>query len=611
MQAIILAAGMGRRLKELTKGNTKCMVEVNGVTIIERLLNMLDQRGLSRIVIVVGYCGDKLEEFISTLGIKTPIVYISNDIYDKTNNIFSLSLAKDYLEEENTLLFESDLVFESKILDRLMLDPRENLAVVAKYESWMDGTCLVLDSNDNITDFIPGKILDFHEKNNYYKTVNIYKFSADFSKRVYIPFLDAYRKAKGENEYYESVIKIIALLGTQELRAMRLSDEVWYEIDDIQDLDIAESLFSDETENKYQLVSERYGGYWRYPRLLDFCYLVNPFFPSVRMLEEMKSSFETLIANYPSGTRVNTLLASRNHGIPSKHIVIGNGASELIKCLLEMGDLGRIGVIRPTFEEYVNRYQKDKIEIFVPQNNGYRYTEKDVIAYFSEKPINTLVIINPDNPSGNFISLQGIRDILLWAKKRSIKVIADESFLDFAVSTERFSLLDEQFLNEHKNLYVIKSISKSYGVPGIRLGLLATSDENAILSIRKSLPIWNINSFAEFFMQIFTKYEKDYVESLEKVEGCRRSLLNALNELDFLECYETQANYIMCQVLKGTSRELVVELYENNILVKDLTPKINDGKQYIRVAIRTEEDNKRLLDSLKKYGTDYLGRDNE
>ena len=157
MQAIILAAGMGKRLKELTKDNTKCMVKVNGITLIERLLRILDRKNLSRIVIVVGYQGRKLIDYIDTLRISTDIVYVVNPIYNTTNNIYSLALAGEYLAKEDTLLFESDLIFEERIVDALLADPRDTLAVVDKLESWMDGTCMVLDENDSIADFIPGK----------------------------------------------------------------------------------------------------------------------------------------------------------------------------------------------------------------------------------------------------------------------------------------------------------------------------------------------------------------------------------------------------------------------------------------------------------------------
>ena len=103
MQAIILAAGMGKRLKELTQNSTKCMVKVNGVTLIDRMLHQIEKQHLSRIIIVVGYEGQKLIDYIGTLGIQTPIIYINNPIYDKTNNIYSLALAKDWLVKEKEL----------------------------------------------------------------------------------------------------------------------------------------------------------------------------------------------------------------------------------------------------------------------------------------------------------------------------------------------------------------------------------------------------------------------------------------------------------------------------------------------------------------------------
>ncbi len=191
MQAIILAAGMGRRLKEYTQNNTKCMVKVNGVTLIDRMLHQLDKKNLSRIVIVIGYEGKRLTEYIGTLNISTPILFINNLIYAKTNNIYSLSLAKELLVEEDTLLFESDIIFEDSVLDCLIEDSRDTLALVDKYEPWMDGTCMRLDEDDNIVEFISGKRFDFNNTKGCYKTVNIDKFGKEFSATHYIPFLDS------------------------------------------------------------------------------------------------------------------------------------------------------------------------------------------------------------------------------------------------------------------------------------------------------------------------------------------------------------------------------------------------------------------------------------
>lgn len=414
MQGMILAAGMGKRLKSLTEHNTKCMVKVNGITLIERMLRILDKKHLSRIVIVVGYEGKKLIDFIGTLKINTPICYIDNNIYYKTNNIYSLSLAKEYLCSEDTLLLESDLIFQEEIIDLLLKDERKNLALVDKFESWMDGTCMVLDEEDCITDFIPGKYLNFLEKEKYYKTVNIYKFSKEFSENTYVPFLSAYEKAMGDNEYYESVIKLISLLETKEIRAKRLSGQEWYEIDDIQDLNIAESLFAT-TEERYEKVISRFGGYWRYPHLLDFCYLVNPYFPSKKLIEEIKSNFEMLLMQYPSGMQVNSLLAANNFGVKPEHIVVGNGAAELIKSFMEHIQ-GNIGIIRPTFEEYANRCERDRVISFFSSREDFHYGVEEIIDFFDTKDIEVLVLINPDNPSGNYIEQKDLVNLLQWRK---------------------------------------------------------------------------------------------------------------------------------------------------------------------------------------------------
>lgn len=389
MQAIILAAGMGKRLKELTKHNTKCMVKVNGITLIERMLHQVDKHNLTRIIIVVGYEAKSLIDFIKSLRIQTPIIFVSNPIYDKTNNIYSLALAKQYLCEDDTLLFESDLIFDSNVLDLLVDDPTPTLALVDKYESWMDGTCVKLGSDDSIESFVPGKSFKFDDLNDYYKTVNIYKFSKSFSNTHYVPFLEAYSKALGNNEYYEQVLKVITMLDNPEIKAKKLNGQHWYEIDDIQDLDIAESIFTSDEDERVSLLQGRYGGYWRYPKLLDFCYLVNPYFPPQRMKDELRANFDTLLTEYPSGMRVNSLLAAKNFDTHEENILPGNGAAELIKSLMSTFS-GMLGIVRPTFEEYSHRYSAKEIVAYKPSNDCYSYTSKELIEFFSGKNISNL-----------------------------------------------------------------------------------------------------------------------------------------------------------------------------------------------------------------------------
>lgn len=598
MQAIILAAGMGKRLGELTKNNTKCMVEVDGVRLIERALRILERKNLNRIILVVGYQHENLMTFVNSLGIQTKIEFIINGVYDKTNNIFSLSLAKEQMIEDDTLLLESDLIFEERLIDMLLEDKRDSLALVDKFESWMDGTCIVVDQDDNITDFIPGKLLQYREKEQYYKTVNIYKFGADFSKNVYVPFLETYAKVMGNNEYYEAVIKLILLLDKNTMKAKRLQGELWYEIDDIQDLDIAQTLFIEDDMQRYQYLMKRYGGYWRFPHLQDYCYLVNPYFPTRRMQEEMESNFDILMRQYPSGMEVNSLLAAKCFQLHEDHVVLGNGAAELIKCLLEELH-GTLGVIRPTFEEYANRWASECV-VYDCAQDDFTYNAQQLITFFSEHPVDTLVLINPDNPSGYYMGQSEIVDLLQWCKEENKNLIVDESFLDFA-DEENASLLSESILSENPNLYVVKSISKSYGVPGLRLGILASGNADMIGCLKKRVSIWNINSMAEFFMQILDKYKVDYEGSLQEIKTERKSFFEDLRQIKSLKVYPSQANYFMCELLDGhTSEELEGRLLKKNILIKDLTGKIKNGRQYIRIAIRISDENRHLVELLKE-----------
>ncbi|MDO5746534.1 MAG: aminotransferase class I/II-fold pyridoxal phosphate-dependent enzyme [Actinomycetaceae bacterium] len=597
MQGLILAAGMGSRLKHLTADNTKCMIKVNGVTLIERMLHQIEAHNLSRIVIVTGYEGDKLRDYIATLNISTPIVYVDNPIYDKTNNIYSLALAKDFLLEDDTILFESDLIFEDSVLTCLLTDPRETLALVDKYESWMDGTVIKIDDNDHITAFVPGSKFVYADIEKYYKTVNLYKFSKEFSRTHYVPFLDAYTKALGENEYYEQVLRVITLLDEPVIEAKRLEGQKWYEIDDTQDLDIASSIFHPDPHERRKMFESRYGGYWRYPQLLDYCYLVNPYFPPRRMKDEIKANFDVLLAEYPSGMRVNSLLAAKNFGLLPEQVVVGNGAAELIKSLM-LDVPAPYGIVRPTFEEYPNRHDSKPV-VFRPNNPDFRYSADDLMDYFDDKDIRSLILINPDNPSGNFIARADVERLAKWCTQRNIFFVLDESFIDFAEDDDA-SLLHDDVLDQYPQMVIVKSISKSFGVAGLRLGILASGNRELIATMKKDVAIWNINSFAEFYLQIEEKYKKDYAKALVEFRAERANFIEGLSQVPYLRVLPSQANFVTCEVLPPFSAgDLTTKLLEKSILIKDLSPKTGfDGHEYIRLAVRDHTDNQQLIQTL-------------
>jgi len=605
MQALMLAAGMGKRLGRYTKNATKCMVPVNGKTLIEYAIEALVKNDIKKMVIVVGYKSDVLIDFIHSKFNKEnlngmEIEFIENKVYDKTNNIYSLYMARDSLCSDDTILLESDLIFKPEIITKLIQSTNPNLAVVSHFESWMDGTCTLLDESNNITGILDKAHFNWFETEDYYKTVNIYKFSKEFSKDYYVPFLEAYQKAFGKNEYYEQVLKVLSFLSTSTLKGLPVSGDDWYEIDDPADLAIAETRFSD-GKTKLKLLQKNYGGYWRFPQLKDYCYLVNPYFPPQKMIDELQVSFKTLLTQYPSGAAQMSLLAGKIFNLLPEHIVVGNGAAELISSL--GGKLtGKVAVPYPTFNEYPERFTGCEIVSINTNPSDFSYTAKDILDVVKKENVNTVLLINPDNPSGNFIPKKDVLSLLKELNVHSVKLVFDESFLDFADKEKRYTLLDESILAEYDNLIVVKSISKSYGVPGLRLGVLASSNTDYINLIKKTNAIWNINSFGEYYLQIYEKYSKTYALACDSIAEERARFIKELSKIKGIHVFPSQANFLLCRLDgKIRSDELAVKLLEEcNIFIKDLTgKKCFDEPKYIRLAIKNQEDNDILINALK------------
>ena len=357
-----------------------------------------------------------------------------------------------------------------------------------------------------------------------------------------------------------------------------------------------------EDEHLLKQYYSRYGGYWRFPDMLDYCYLVNPYFNRSGIIKEMQDFFPVLVSEYPSGMGVNSGLASECWGIKQEHIVVGNGAAELIKAVMENLD-GKVGVIRPTFEEYPNRLPDEQVETFVPQNEMFRYGTDDLIEYFSQYPVDTLLLINPDNPSGNFIPVEGIHKVAQWCEDKGMQLILDESFVDFSIGYEQNTFLHDEILEKYPHMCVMKSISKSYGVPGLRLGILCSANETLIAKMKQQVSIWNINSFAEFFMQIYPKYKDDYKKACDQFIQAREDFEVELKTIPFIKVMPSQANYFFLEVLSPYKpKELCAKLLKDyNILASAcLAKKGIEPNRYMRIAVRNHGDNAKLIQALKE-----------
>ncbi len=596
MQALLLAAGMGKRLGKYTKGQTKCMVHVGGKTLLEHAANALKAAGVYKLTIVVGHAAQGLMDFAKENLSDMELHFIENRDYAVTNNIYSLYLARDVLAEDDTILLESDLIFEPQLITNLLACKEPNVVTVAKYEQWMDGTVTRVSEHNHILEFIDKSDFRFDKADEYYKTVNIYKFSRAFSREKYIPFLTAYITAYGKNQYYESALKAIAHLSHAELSAYKLEHLRWYEIDDAQDLDIADTIFAPDSE-RLDRYCRHFGGFWRFPELVDFCYLVNPYFPPKEMEEKFKFFFSHLVREYPSGMYVQKINAGRMFGVDESRIVVGNGAAELIAAL---GRLlrGKMALSIPSFHEYVRCFENCEITRLYSAADGYTLNKARLID--AARTHDVLAIVNPDNPTGAFLTEAELFEILDVCKKENTRCIVDESFIDFADSAVRYTLIRDEILQRYPNLIVIKSISKSYGVPGVRLGVLANNDPAFLRQMQDAMAIWNINSFGEYFLQTITLFQKRYAAACDAIAAQRAALTRALSAFPFLKVYPSQANYVMAE-LKGLSSRRLAEylLKEHSLLIKDLSPKEGFDGSFVRLSVRDEADNAKLISALE------------
>ena len=598
MQALMLAAGMGKRLGAYTNNQTKCMVKVGGKTLLEHAADALRQAGIRKFVIVVGYEGEKLMEFAREKLSDMELEFVVNKDYDTTNNIYSLYMAREQLMADDTIMLESDLIYEPRLIKEMVECDAPNVVAVAKYEHWMDGTVTLVGEDGTIQEFIEKKNFRYDSVEQYYKTVNVYKFSREFAAEQYVPFLSAYIQAYGKNQYYEMVLKALAHLHFAGLKAFEMGDIKWYEIDDVQDLDIANTMFATD-EDRLRAYECHFGGYWRFGGLKDFCYLVNPYFPPKKMVDQMTYFHHTLLTQYPSGMYVQKLLAGKMFGVKEDYLLVGNGAAELINTLGRTMS-GKTALSIPAFNEYVRCFPDCEIFPISGGKSDFRFDMAELRK--AAQKMDNLVIINPDNPSGAFLTEAELLELCEICLDNNTTLVVDESFVDFAERKQRYTLLKNEILEAYPNLMVVKSISKSYGVPGLRLGVCASGNEGWIAEMKGLLPVWNINSFGEYFFQIYGLYASQYEAACDEICLQRRKMMERLSQFPFLKPYPSQANYIMCAVEGMSSKDLANRLLKNNdLLIKDLSSKNGfDGRSFIRIAVRDEADNAALYAALEE-----------
>lgn len=592
MQALILAAGRGSRLKNLTREQPKALLPFRGEPLLCRNLRLLAERPeINEIVLVVGYQATVIQALIGDRVGSVPVRYVHNPDWSTTNNIHSFWLARDALHED-FLLLECDLVFDEELLRRAIEDEPEHNAILADHlRPWMEGTVIeFFDGRMEMVNNVRQKAgLD---PAHAYKTVNIYRFRADFFRGALLGNLELYLKHMGPNAYYETVLGALLYWGYPDLRLVCVEGCRWYEIDDQMDLAQAEYLFAEPVE-RYAHLTSSHGGYWKH-EMLDFSYLYNPYYPGPDYYEALAKRLPDLVGSYPSCLReINDLVAAWL-GVDSRFVTAANGSAELIRLLMHRR-CRQVTVPVPTFNEYLRTAagtQCDSLPLTPPK---YQIDVAQLVAHVRAVGSDTLVVVNPCNPTGQLLSLEEMH-FLLSNLADLRQVIVDESFMDFSDVT---ASLQPEFAHYH-NLVVLKSISKSYGVAGLRLGYALSADESLIASLRSAMPIWNINSLAEDFLEYQIKHDDAFQIACAHVRKDRKMLRRALRSIPGLRVQASSANFLFCELpADHRSDEVALRLFtRHGILVKDCSGKPGLGSRHLRIAVRTPSENKRLVEAL-------------
>jgi threonine-phosphate decarboxylase len=348
-------------------------------------------------------------------------------------------------------------------------------------------------------------------------------------------------------------------------------------------------------------INTLYGGYWNY-NLTDFRYMINPYFPPQEMLDTIAASVGVLSRSYPSTNRHISKLLADYLNLEADEVVVANGASELISAIGSLF-ISRLAIAVPTFDEYVNRLRLQGKPTSLYETKREEDFELDLDSYGQfarESGSNAALFVRPNNPTGNLIPRAEMERALRELAGFDM-VLVDESFIEFSTAEGGASILES--VRDYDNLIMVKSLSKVYGIPGLRLGCAICANSRRADTLRNALPIWNVNSFAQRFVELLASYREEFRESCRKTAGATAGLYTELARLECLRPYATAANFVLCE-LAGNARstELVAFLFDRyRLLIYDCSAKTGLDSRFVRISSRTEEENAELIAAIRAW----------
>jgi histidinol-phosphate/aromatic aminotransferase/cobyric acid decarboxylase-like protein len=353
-------------------------------------------------------------------------------------------------------------------------------------------------------------------------------------------------------------------------------------------------------EQKYEFISTQHGGYWRHD-FVDHAYLYNLYFPPEAFFDHLKDNIHNLVLSYPVAQNVLAGLVGDLIGQPPERIVVGNGAAELIK-IVSGRVARRLIVPTPSFNEYVNAADPAQVVEFVLEPPSFQLDVDKFAAEAARSKADVAVVVSPNNPTSLIVPKALLKRLADALAAHDCTLIVDESFIDFSSDARSASLEGE--IDEHPNLVIFKSMSKAYGICGLRIGYLLSANTPFAEAVRKEVHIWNLNGFAEEFLRLAPQYRHAFEESCRKVRADCLDFYRILKSVKGMTVFKPDANYVFCRLPDDapTGPEVARRLFiEHNIFIKDCQGKtMPESDRYIRIASRTQEENQRLVIALRE-----------
>ncbi len=355
--------------------------------------------------------------------------------------------------------------------------------------------------------------------------------------------------------------------------------------------------YSDQDE-KYRYISGQHGGYYRHD-FIDHAYLYNLYFPPEAIITILKDRIHDLVQSYPVAQVSIAELVGRVIDQPAERIVVGNGAAELIK-IVSGHIANKLIVPVPSFNEYANAALADRVVEFPLEFPSFQLDEDRFVAKAMEVGADVAVVVTPNNPTSMLIPKANLIQLARKLETKGIVLVVDESFIDFAENHDQVSL--EKEIADYPNVAIIKSMSKAYGICGLRIGYVVTANTRFAEALRKGVHIWNINGFAEEFLRILPDYKQEFADSCRQVRADRDRLYEALRGIEGMTVFRPDANFVFCRLPESarSGPEITKRLFvEHNLYIKDCDGKTQpDSDRYVRIASRTGPENRRLVEAL-------------